>query len=256
MVAAYVGDLRRALSSGRLERYRPKGGDDLAMAAHYVWNMELCRELYQPLGALEVVLRNAVHETLRRHYGMDDWYDHGGANPKAPALLKNEEQSVDTAKKEIRRDKKREIAQGIDPVTPGRVIAALRFGFWTSLLDSAYGTSPKGPQFWTPTNGLLTQVLPHAGTYYTEHRGRVHRRFNDLRILRNRVFHYEPICYGIALEGGRFVPLTDLHTQLIEAIGWASPTLQRTVQHFDRFIHIHQHGQRAIRNQLRRHLGI
>lgn len=191
-----------------------------------------------------------MHDTLTAYCGRADWYDVSGL------LLNNEKDQIDGAKDKIRKAKRSEIHKGIDPVIPGRVIANLTFGFWTSLLDSGYGDSPKGPQFWSSTNNLLATAFPHAASYYTQHRSRLHRRFNDLRILRNRIFHYEPILNGVTFPNNRQVSLTDLHDQIIECIGWMSPTFQDTVKAFDRFAHVHNYGRRVIRRRLRRHLGI
>lgn len=153
-VSQYVAALRRALSSDRLDAYRPQEGDDLAMIATYFWNVALCQALYPSLGALEVAMRNGIHDALRARFGRDDWYDIEGV------LLPAEVKRVERAKKKIRDAKRDEIVADHDPATPGRVVASLTFGDWTSLLDAGYGGSPKGPQFWAPTTGLLAAVFP------------------------------------------------------------------------------------------------
>jgi hypothetical protein len=84
----------------------------------------------------------------------------------------------------------------------------------------------------------------------------VHRRFNDLRILRNRVFHYEPIYGGVEFSNNRLESLSDLHDHIIDSIGWASPTFQDTVKAFDRFPHVYTYGRRGIRRRLRKHLRL
>lgn len=247
MVNQYVIDLAHVLSADRLAPYRPSGGDDLAMIATYFWNVALCQALYASLGAAEVAIRNGLHDTLAQHFGQADWYD------RPNLLLARELRDVASAKTNI-------VAAG-KPVVPGRVVAALPFGFWTSLLDTAYGASPSGPQLWIATNGLLATAFPHATPYYSDHRRRVHVRVDSLRRLRNRVFHHEPVWNGVLLpsrrrkQPPRLAPLATLYTDIIETIGWVSPTLQATTTHLDTFPQVLAAGSSAIEAEIRAYIG-
>ncbi len=243
-VQQYMLDLEAALSTDRLSAYRPVGGGDIEMVATYFWNAALSQALYPLLGALEVSLRNAVHSTLAEHYGQADWYN------LPNMLLRNERDAVSRAKLRLQRARKQQ--------SPGRIIAELSFGFWTSMLSAAYGSSPRGPQLWiTPNSPLLSAAFPHAPTSIQPYRGRVHRRFDELRHVRNRVFHHEPIWEGVRLPSGRrgvpgpLVPLTDVHSRIVDAIGWSSPTLQNCVLLFDRFPTVFQDRQQQIVSELR-----
>lgn len=236
MVAPYVADLETTLSPDRLRAYRPLGGDDLAMVTTHFWNTSLCQSLYASLGAIEVALRNGIHNALSAHYSRPDWYD------IHDLLLHWEAVAIGKAKAEIRDAKRAEIAQGINPVTSARVVAALSFGFWTSLLSSDYGNSPKGPRFWAGSpSPLLAIALPHVPVA-DQYRGRAHRRFDELRKLRNRVFHYEPVWNRPALLAE--------HAEIIDAIGWASPMLQATVVRLDRFPDEHRLGYQKSRSRI------
>jgi hypothetical protein len=249
MVAPYLAAVQSALSAERLRRYQQPQGGDFETIVAYLWNCQLCETLYQSLGSLEIVLRNCLHDTLTAHFSSDHWYDLPGI------LLQNELDQIHAARAKIRKAKKAELRLGLDPITPGRVVANLTFGFWTSILDSAYGESNRGPRFWNRSDNLLVNVFPHADIYYRSYRSRLHGRFNDLRLLRNRVSHYEPILNGIQFSANRQVSIVDLHDQIIESIGWMNPTFQSTVEEFDRFRHVYAYGRRSIRNRLRNHLG-
>lgn len=135
MVAAYADELRRMYTVDRLARYSASEGDDLSMIVSYLWNIELCEALYPGLCALELTVRNSIHLVLSTHYGRPDWYD-------LPNVLQRDEARARDRTKEA-------IARAGKPVIPGRVVAGLNFGFWTGLLSSLYGNSPKGPQLWT-----------------------------------------------------------------------------------------------------------
>jgi hypothetical protein len=248
VVTTYIADLAGVLSVDRLTTYRPAGGDDLAMVVTYFWNVALRQALYGSLGDVEVAIRNGIHRSLSTHFGRDDWYAVAGV------LQLREQRDVANATKAI-------IAAG-KPVVPGRIIAALHFGFWTSLLDTAYGDSPKGPQLWTVTNRLLAQAVPHAPSYYQNHRGRVYVRVDTLRRLRNRVFHHEPVWNGIEIpsrrkgQPPRLISLADVYAQIIDTIGWVSPTLMATTAHLDPFPVVYAGGYADLEAKLRRHLGM
>jgi hypothetical protein len=230
IVAAYVAELGNALTPVRLSAYKTTGADDLDMLVTYFWNVALCRELYPSLGALEITMRNRVHEVLTHYVGRPDWYDY-------LTLGKREREQIATARLEIRRSKPGELAKGLDPVTPGRVVAFQTLGFWTSLLSKHYG------HLWTANSAaLIQQAFPNLHPSH-QHRSYVHDRFNRIRLLRNRVSHHEPIWRGVRMQSGQFVSLERLHEDVIDAIGWSSSTMQATVRTFDRFPHILKHGQ-------------
>jgi hypothetical protein len=238
VLTAFVDAIRHGLSHERLIGYRQPGDDDLAMLTAYFWNIDLCQSLYPSLGAVEVSLRNGIHDALSTHFGTAAWYD------LPQLLLPREMDQVTDAKRKIRRARK--------AIIPPRMVAALDFGFWTSLLDAGYGNS-----IWAAKNPavLVQQAFPQAPIHY-QVRSRIHRRYNAVRILRNRVFHYEPVWQGVPMPDGRIRPLGDLHLDVIDAIGWVDPTLQATVAAFDRFPNMFQHGRLTIRWQLKHHLGL
>lgn len=236
--SAYVADLRRGLSPDRLASYRPTGGDDLAMAANYFWNTALCQTLYPSLSALEVSMRNGIHGALSAHFATTAWYD------IPQLLLPRESAQISDAKRKIRRSGK--------PIAPPRVVAALSLGFWTSILDTGYGA-----RIWIAKNPavLVRQAFPYA-PLHMQVRSRAHDRFNTIRFLRNRVFHYEPIWKGVSLPDGRTASLADLHADIVDSIGWVDPTLQASVVAFDRFPHTLRGGRATVRSEIEHHLGI
>jgi hypothetical protein len=118
------------------------------------------------------------------------------------------------------------------PLTAGRVVAELTFGFWTSLCDRAYERP-----LWQPLWRRRT-VLPHLPR---RHRTRhfVSAHLNGIRLLRNRVFHYEPVWHRR--------DLAQRHQDILEAIGWVSPVLAATAAPLDRFPLVYAQGSGAFR---------
>lgn len=74
--------------------------------------------------------------------------------------------------------------------------------------------------------GFSTGVSDAKGRVRQPERESVHRRAMNLKKLRNRVAHHEPIFPGIAESGtGNYVALEEVWDQSVELLGWMSPEL-------------------------------
>lgn len=205
MVAQLVTDLYRPLSQTRLETYRPPQGSDLEMVTNYFWNIDLAEALMPSLHAAELALRNTIYAALEAKYQNPMWfYEPNALEPN---------QLGDFARMLVK------VAKKPQPLA-GRIVAELTFGFWVTLLSGPYEQ-----RIWQPGNyALLTAAFPHVGPMS---RKDIHTRFNNIRELRNRVFHYEAIWNR--------TNLSQEHADILEAIGWISPTLQQAIQAVDDF---------------------
>ncbi len=161
-----------ALSLERLVPYlRTTGGDTTKAVRLYEWNLAVSGALYEALGILEVVLRNALSTQLTAHHSTlaGHWYD----DPLGVLS--------DLAHEDIAAARRR-VAKLRRPETPGRVIAELNFGFWKFLLAKRYEAT-----LWT---GYLRHGFPNL---QPQSRAVVYRALDDLHTVRNRVAHHEPI---------------------------------------------------------------
>ena len=220
--------LQRTLSDERIARYAAGGGGDRGTYGRYLWNLALCESLYPGLQGLEVALRNAMHEAASTRYGTAWWFD-GARSPIAIRgyqarrgrggrwVHTSEAYKVEGAKRQLRREGK--------PVQPGRVIAELTFGFWTALFNRHYVTAGLWP-------GLLPDVFPGLTTGRTI--GMVRPRLEEVRRLRNRVFHHEPVWNDSDLAAK--------HGRILEAVSWVCPDTERLVRSVDRFAQVHASG--------------
>lgn len=70
----------------------------------------------------------------------------------------------------------------------------------------------------------------------------IHKRFNDIRFLRNRVMHYEAVFQRphLAIE----------HAQIHAAIEWISPELHRGIHAVDSFPDIFLEGRGRVHDKL------
>lgn len=215
--------LKKALSEERLRAYSsPEDRDELDAVARYLWNGALASAMLPVLHALEVTFRNnlfgaslrIVDDKGLRFREVKCWLD------AAPSLLyEKEAESVEEAKQLLRKGRK--------PLTPGRLISKLSFGFWVSLCRSPYEQGrASGPALWPKLTQLGFPFLPK------EHRSRskILTRFDEFRDLRNRVFHHEPIwdrnldrAYSRAVD-----TLSWLNQGVAQAVGEIS-TVEATV---------------------------
>lgn len=201
--AAALGALRARISAERLSGYDRATDGDLARAVDlYQWNTAVSAAVFEDLGALEVVLRNACHERLRwwnaeqghRH----PWYHH-------PVLAPRHMQDVGVARNRV--------AQGKKTETEGRVVAELMFGFWRLLHSKTYEVS-----LWRP---CLRLAYPHRTNL---RRAEVYQRLDHLNTLRNRIAHHEPI-HGPTIGSVRS-DLAALYGELVDLLGWIDPVVQ------------------------------
>jgi len=224
MQADFATQLFKALSHERLTAYqnRVTGNGQLNLFSHYAWNMALSESLYPTLQALEITLRNAIYDAARDHFKRDDWFD-----DRAIIHYYFNTQSIAKAKETLQRKRK--------PLDPGRIIAELTFGFWTSLFDKRYEQ-----MLW---HKIIKNTFPHMPKT-DRTRQNLSQRFNKIRNLRNRVFHHEPIWYWRDLQ--------QQHQDILEALGWISPEMRELVLTVDRFDDVYNNGLENFKTELGR----
>jgi hypothetical protein len=166
------------LSAPRFARYRDRySGDEGLGLRLYAWNTELTAACWGPISVVEVVVRNSIHDAMRRDR-RDDWWE----EPHVRLLDRERFAIADTVQKLRRR--------GIEAPTPGQIVAATSFGLWVGLTDAGI---PRDPLFsyetalWQPR---IQKAFPYLGTL---RRKELHRKLDDLRVFRNRLAHHEPI---------------------------------------------------------------
>ena len=202
-----LDDLEASLSPERLGTYLKATGGDRAKALHlYTWNTAISAAFYGPLQGLEVALRNAMHRQLTQCYGAA-WYD----NPAT---------GLDTVCLARLADAKAEAARTLHAPGPAQIVAALSFGFWISLLGPGGRSGPTGRKanyemtLWRPA---LRRAFPHRSSLT---RKQAHRPLNDLRKLRNRIAHHEPIfARGLHEDQQRILDVTE----------WISPSVRNWI---------------------------
>jgi hypothetical protein len=159
------------LSRDRFATYLSAAGFDQDRALQlYAWNMRIAASFYPLLSSIEVCLRNQMEPRLSEVFGSAWWTNHEFID----LLGKKGKGIVLRAAADIEKRGK--------PPTSGRMTAELSFGFWTNMLLPKY-EAPLWPDLRThfpdiPDN--LTRPI-------------IQNRCEEVRDLRNRISHHEPI---------------------------------------------------------------
>ncbi len=184
-------ELEAALSLERFGRYLAWANGDRARAVQlYTLNTQVSESLYTPLQMLEVALRNRIHAVMHEAYH-ETWFQ----DPEI-VLHNRQAEQVLKAISDINSDKK--------DVTPGRIVAALTFSFWTSMF------SPDYEVLWQQTLHKIARRPDGKGLRRKDFSSPLHQ----VRTIRNRIAHHEPI---IAWD------LRKHYTNMVTMTEWLSP---------------------------------
>jgi hypothetical protein len=235
---------RTAVSAARLKKYGPFAGEDeLDALARYAWNLALSEALYPPISLLEIAVRNRVNVVLAKKFQVTkisqcrdvlSWLD---ANPSV--LDEREQQWVFDAKKKLWQENVRRRSHDLE-LTPGRLVAALSFGFWTALFDSRYDENGSAPhQLWPSLAAEMFPGMPRT----LRTRSDMSRYLNQIRDLRNRISHHEPI-WGTGPDG---LTLRQRYDDLMRFLRWIDSPCWELARRLDRFIPLHDAGHRPFR---------
>lgn len=172
--------IKRTLSAARLGTYESVvglNGNPLSTEHAlklYGWNAQVSAAFFSPLHLCEVVIRNAVSNALEQKYGVNwPWSSSFEGSLPNPTRGYNPRKDLINSRRRM--------------ATTGKVIPELNFVFWQKMLTSRFDS-----RLW---NDHLHQVFPNheAGTTVSALRCRLHNDLEQVRKLRNRIAHHEPI---------------------------------------------------------------
>ncbi|HKT65043.1 hypothetical protein [Burkholderia sp. 22313] len=167
-----------ALSRSRMSTFeagaKPKDAQDMASLQLYAWNAAISGALLPVLHVCEVVVRNAVSDALEALYGPKwAWSDSFEQSlPRPPQGYCQHKDLLDARK-------------GAETI--GKVIPELKFAFWQRMF-----TKRHDGRLW---NRYLRDVLPNLDKEMPVkvHRDTIFNHLDNIRLLRNRIAHHEPI---------------------------------------------------------------
>ena len=200
-------DLEAALSLERFARYLEWAGGERARAVElYALNTAISEALYTPMQMLEVALRNRIHAVMSeaRH---DRWFEDEG-------LLRVEHQKHQLAKA------LQEVSDHRRSPTAGRIVAALTFSFWTSMLAPGY------ENLWQTRLNRIARREDGKGL----RRKDLATPLAPIRTLRNRVAHHEPILQW---------DLPKHYGNILRVTRWLSPAAADWCEQHSRFLAVY-----------------
>ena len=234
--------VHKALSQQRIEAYAtPADRDEIDRIARYLWNMALSGVLQGSLQVFEVTLRNAIYDASVKLVDTSRL-----RMPDVPCWLDAENSTLLYAQEaaDVQRAKTR---LPVDPArrTPGHLIAKLGLGFWVQLTSRVYNElRADGPRLWPRGLPLVFPFRwpPGSKKVVPTHADRemVFDRLQQIRELRNRIAHHEPIW-------DRDVRAT--YDTLLEILGWMSPKMANAVIALDSFPQVLAGGTASFRPQ-------
>lgn len=209
----FKNNIIKALSAERFATYSAKQADSAESLIRCLWDIALSKSLYPSLHALEISMRNTIHRNATAAYGDANWYD--------SVVQAWGKEQLSRARMELVKNGKIE--------TPNRIVAELSFGFWTHLFNAPYENFVRK---------IIKRAFPNMPKKI-RNRNNLKTRLNQLRYLRNRVFHFEPIYNKPYLR--------KRHAEIMEAIFWIEPDMKTYIGYVDNFEEIHTNGLETIR---------
>ncbi len=223
--AITASQLERLVSVERFALFRRLTSHPEAAVALYSWNSKVSGGFAELLNHVEVFVRNAIHDQMVALYAQvpgrsaksswfdeppwarHHWFDHHAKRQIAKAIFR--------------------AGHRPNNPNPGKVIAALNFGFWRYLVSIRYEQS-----FWVPA---LDDAFDVPGRSHPDRRLAVEYRLVFLHLLRNRISHCEPIILPIRYTHRGQPPntktLTDLYAYAIELVSFIDPVAARWLEH-------------------------
>lgn len=210
----YIG----VLSMDRLKSYEllchSKIEGDIIGAYH--WNLLVSQTLYPFIHSVEIALRNSIHQAATRRFDTEFWFDIVVTDGKSKAILD---------------DTKRDLSNRFDYVSASDIVASLTFGFWTTLIKhKTYANSHNPYRLWSD---LISSVFP----YYPrgdDDKKNISKRFEEIKLIRNRLFHHEPIWKFKNAESPQdcIAELRRKFNDIFKAIGWISKYKRNYLREF------------------------
>lgn len=169
--------IKNALSPARVGTYEAATTANPALPgalALYAWNAQVSAAMMAPLHICEVAVRNAVADALEAVYG-PRWPWTTTFFTSLPNVASGYSARHDLSK-----------VRASNPTT-GKVIPELKFIFWQSMFTSRFDG-----RIWDPH---LRSVMPYLDPLKTvaQIRSLIYMELDQLRKLRNRIAHHEPI---------------------------------------------------------------
>ncbi|RXK13499.1 hypothetical protein CP965_06765 [Halarcobacter mediterraneus] len=210
--------LESSISKDRLKHYSNicHTNDKKTLIIKYLYNIELSKSLYFSLQKYEITLRNNIHNILSKELDNEFWFDIENF------LNKKSYEKIVEAKRNIKKEK-----------TSGRIISELNLGFWTALFKGEYEQ-----KIWNKYRKDIFPSMPKNSLTNKQLRIKI----DEIRKLRNKIFHYETII--------NYEKLQEAYNEILEVIYWLNKDVYILVKELDDFNDIYENGELKIAQKI------
>ena len=183
----------------------------------YYANARVAQSFQPLLSFFEVILRNQLHYALAAHFNDVQWLINQKtsfmSDPSLTHTVKKTGKVMvnDFLKKEVERSERTLIGKKRN-VTAGRVIAELNLGFWNSLYETHHYALLKG---------VPCKIFKSLPTGYG--RKEVNNAIQEIRTLRNRVSHNEPLCFSNKAYDMTYAK--EMYGKINDFLSWINPDI-------------------------------
>jgi len=205
-------------SNARVSRFvKAANGDRRKAQKMYYANARVAQSFQPLLSFFEVILRNQLHYALAAHFNDVQWLINQKtsfmSDPSLTHTVKKTGKVMvnDFLKKEVERSERTLIGKKRN-VTAGRVIAELNLGFWNSLYETHHYALLKG---------VPCKIFKSLPTGYG--RKEVNNAIQEIRTLRNRVSHNEPLCFSNKAYDMTYAK--EMYGKINDFLSWINPDI-------------------------------
>lgn len=176
-----ISNITENISVDRLSSYKYDDNDSIDLIlSRYIYNVQISESFYPVIAALEIALRNRLHNAVAFLKG-GNWLLEEIDNQNI--LSENERNILLEAYKKLKRKH--------NTPSTGAIIAELTFGFWVNLCKKSYKNS-----LWDKQD-FFSNVFPDFDNYFSsptwDKTKVIFPELKEVLRLRNRIFHHEII---------------------------------------------------------------
>ncbi|MEE9452626.1 MAG: hypothetical protein V3V61_07720 [Gammaproteobacteria bacterium] len=207
------------ISHDRLKSYQIlcPSNEEKEIIGAYHWNLLICQNFYPFIQSIEVTLRNAIHNAVSCKFDTSDWFDVVVREGVSKKMLD-----------QVRKDLKE---KGKKNIRTSDIVASLNFGFWVGLIRLRKFADLSN------TSRLWPELIPKVFPYYKredKERQNIAKRFYEAKLIRNRLFHHEPIWkFKEAHTPDECITeLRHKFNDIFKAIGWLSKDVKNNLRNY------------------------
>lgn len=164
------------LSKARMSKYIKACNGNKAQAINlYHYNIKLSERMFGVISMFEIILRNAIDKHYSSYFSDSDWLVNQAHTGK---MLGERAKDIQAKAAELKKS---------GTYSPERMVSSFMMGFWTFMFTRRH---------YNDGGKTLLKIFPLKPKGTTQKI--VYDELGQIRELRNRIAHHEPICFDAA----------------------------------------------------------